>query len=347
MSAVESGGVQVALASWVGRGLVAAGVTGALVAVMLVPAEPSSAAPVVTAEQVLAWARENAATPVEVEAGTDVQGLAVRAAGTDGSGDDAAPVVWGQGSVAPGTGGSVAGEGVSVDFSGHGLDSGVDVTIAALDEAQVASAAGSDQAVVLGAGFDVSAVDGEGVEVTSFPNDTGGLAEPAEPAAQGAGARSARSGGVTTGVDGGPVLDGQPLGATAHPEGANFDVDDSASSVAGDDGEDTVAGVHVEVEVDPAQLEGVSTGSVRLMTREADTDPWQVVPSYLDVDRSVVVDELDHLSQFVVIVVKDVGDPRPRVVLDPTTTGGTRTARARMSRRSGTTSRWRTRSRPG
>ncbi|NKY07841.1 hypothetical protein HF998_12785, partial [Cellulomonas hominis] len=53
-------GVEAALARWAGRGLVAATASGALVAVMLVPAEPSAAHErAQAAQEVLAWARSN------------------------------------------------------------------------------------------------------------------------------------------------------------------------------------------------------------------------------------------------------------------------------------------------
>jgi RHS repeat-associated protein len=309
-----AGGVQVAIARWAGRGLVAGVVTAALGAVMLTPVTPSAAASEAkAAAEVLAWARENAAGAAGAPAEPEPQAGPAPAA--DRPEQDAPADVWATGEVIPESGGQVAGEGVVVEFSGHDLPAPVDVAVTALDETTAASAAGADT-VVLAPGFDVSAVNAGGEQVTSFPNETTGAAEPAAPGATAAAAR--RSAEATAGPDGGPLTaDGRPLGSVPHPEGANFDVDDSANSVAGDDGADTVAGVHVEVEVDRDALEGIRPGSVRLMTRETDADAWQMVPSYLDVERSVVVGELDHLSQFVVIGGKDVGDPRPRVVLDP------------------------------
>jgi hypothetical protein len=303
------------MARWGGRGLVAGVVTAALGAVMLTPVTPSAAASEAkAAAEVLAWARENAAGAAGAPAEPEPQAAPARAA--DRPERDAPADVWATGEVIPGSGGQVAGEWVVVEFSGHDLPAPVDVAVTALDETTAASAAGADT-VVLAPGFDVSAVDASGARVTSFPNETTGAAEPAAPGAPAAAAR--RSAEVTAGPDGGPLTaDGRSPGSVPHPEGANFDVDDSADAMAGDDpADEVVAGVHVEVQVDPGSLDGIRRGSVRLMTRETDTDPWRVVPSYLDVDGSVVVGELDHLSQFVVIGGKDVGDPRPRVVLDP------------------------------
>ncbi len=310
---VLAGGVQGALARWAGRGLVAAGVTGVLVGVMLVPAESSAAQSQVQAgQEVAAWARASAAAPVVVSDGQrDPQAQGVPQPARDGDGGSE-PEVWGAGSVIPGAGGQVTGRGVSVGFSGFELDAPVDVTVSALDEVGAATAADGDSTLVLAPGFDVTAVDGGGGQVTSFPNDAPGAPEPASGAAA---RRSAGSLPVTEAEDGSRLIGGRPVGQAPHPDAANLDAE-LGESMAGDDG-DSVAGVRLEVQVDPAALEGIRSGSVRLVTRETDVDPWTVVPSYLDVDRSVVVGELDHLSQFVVIGGRDTGDPRPRVVLDP------------------------------
>ncbi|MFF1529172.1 RHS repeat-associated core domain-containing protein [Cellulomonas sp. NPDC058312] len=299
----------VALAAWVGRGVVGGACVAALVGVMLVPATPSPAvARARAAGEVLAWARANAAAAVDpgpVPVAPDPQPQAAPGA----AGEVAGPV-WGSGSVAPEAGGVVSGESVSVAFSGHDLAGPVEVSVTALDDA-VTATAGSEQMVVLAPGFDVSAVDASGESVTSFPHDAPGApVADAEPAA-----RSTSSMPVTGSGDGSTLIGGLPVGRAPHPEAAGFDVV-LGESMAGDDG-GSVPGVRVEVTLDPAALGGVRPGSVRLVTRESDAGAWVVVPSFLDVSRSVVVGELDHLSQFVVIGGKDVGDPRPRVVLDP------------------------------
>lgn len=304
-------GVEAALARWAGRGLVAATASGALVAVMLVPAEPSAAHErAQAAQEVLAWARSNAATAADPSrpAPAPAPHAQVAPEPTGGSG----PHVWGTGTVTPGEGGQIAGRQVSVEFSGHDLADPVDVTLTALDEATAATAGDGESVVVLAPGFDVTALDPAGEQVTAFPNDAPDAPGPAPSAA------ARRSGGslpVTEAEDGSALIGGLPVGQAPHPQAANLDAE-LGESMAGDDG-DSVPGVRVEVQVDPDALDGIRPGSVRLMTRETDADPWSVVPSFLDTDRSVVVGELDHLSQFVVIGGKDVGDPRPRVVLDP------------------------------
>jgi YD repeat-containing protein len=302
-------GVTVALAAWVGRGVVGGACVAALVGVMLVPATPSPAvARARAAGEVLAWARANAAAAVDP--GPDPVAPDPEPQAAPGAAGEVTAPVWGSGSVAPEAGGVVSGESVSVAFSGHDLAGPVEVRVTALDDA-VTATAGSEQMVVLAPGFDVSAVDASGESMTSFPHDAPGApVADAEPVA-----RSASSMPVTGSGDGSTLIGGLPVGRAPHPEAAGFDVV-LGESMAGDDG-DSVAGVRLEVQVDPAVLVGVRPGSVRLLTRESDAGAWSVVPSFLDVSRSVVVGELDHLSQFVVIGDKDTGDPRPRVVLDP------------------------------
>ncbi|GHS85958.1 hypothetical protein AGMMS50218_04790 [Actinomycetota bacterium] len=309
MDRVLGRGVESVLARWAGRGVVAAGVTGALVAAMLVPAGPSAAhQQAQTAQDVLAWARANAAHAVDaVDPAPEPQAQAAPQ-----SSGEAAAWVWAAGHVTPGQGGQVAGEGVVVEFSGHELTSPVDVSVTALEESTSVTAVGGQDTLVLAPGFDVTALDAAGQRVTSFPNDTPGVPESGDGAAA---RRSASSLPVTESGSGSVLIGGKPVGRVAHPQAADLDAE-PGESMAGDDDEST-PGVRVEVQVDPAVLEGIRAGSVRLMTRETNADPWAVVPSYLDVDRSVVVGELDHLSQFVVIGGKDTGDTRPRVVLDP------------------------------
>lgn len=310
-----TGDVHGSLARWAGRGLVAVGVTGALVGVMLVPAGPSAAQEQARAgQEVAAWARANAAAPV-VGSAEQPDPQAQTAPQPEGAGRGTQ--VWATGTVTPGRGGQVAGESVSVEFSGHDLTVPVDVTVTALGEATAATAADGDTTMVLAPGFDVTAVSGDGAQVTSFPNLVPEGIAAAEAVSAVASRRATASGElpVTESEDGSALIGGLPVGQVAHPDAANFDAA-LGESMAGDDGE-SVPGVRVEVQLDPVALAGIATGSVRLMTRETDADSWTVVPSYLDTDRSVVVGELDHLSQFVVIGGKDVGDPRPRVVLDP------------------------------
>ncbi|MEN1973642.1 DUF6531 domain-containing protein [Cellulomonas sp. P4] len=303
-------GVEVALARWAGRGVVAAVAAGALVAVMLVPAEPSAAhQQAQAAAEVLAWARSNA--PAATTATDPAPDPQPRPA-PDHTGDAQAPV-WGTGAVTPGAGGQVTGDVASVEFSGHGLTAPVDVIVTALDDAVAATAADGDTTVVLAPGFDVTALDPDGEQVTAFPHDSPDAPAPGTAAA----ARRAGASGlpVTQAEDGSTLIGGLPVGQAPHPDAANLDAG-LGEAMAGDDGE-TTPGVRIEVQVAPTELDGIRPGSVRLMTRESDADPWTVVPSYLDAARSVVVAELDHLSQFVVIGGKDLGDPRPRVVLDP------------------------------
>jgi RHS repeat-associated protein len=305
-SSTAGQGIEVAVARWAGRGLVAASAASALVAVMLVDAEPSAAhQQAEAAAEVVAWARSNAATAVDPTDATAPEPQAEPA--PEPSGADPAPV-WGVGTISPGRGGRVIGEAVSVEFSGYSLTAPVDVTLAPLDQATATTAVHGRSAVLLAPGFDVRGLDPDGERVTSFPNDAPDVPEPA--------AVTPRSGMPVTRADDGSVLvGGFPVGRAPHPDAANQDTE-LDESMAGDEGE-SVAGVRVEVGVDPDVLVGISAGSVRLVTRETDADPWTVVPSYLDAGRSVVVGELDHLSQFVVIGGKDTGDPRPRVVLDP------------------------------
>ncbi|HEY0217099.1 MAG TPA: DUF6531 domain-containing protein, partial [Cellulomonas sp.] len=306
-----TGGVQGALARWAGRGLVAAVVTGALVGVMLVPAEPSAAQEQARAgQEIAAWARAQAAPA----ASADEQPAPQAQAAPQGVDTGGGPEVWATGTVRPSQGGQVSGGPVSVEFSGHDLTDPVEVIVTVLDEASAATAA-EGEAVVLTGGFDVSAVTGDGTPMTSFPHLAPDSAHSA--GASVASRRAATSGElpVTRADDGSTLIGGLPVGQAPHPDAANQNLE-LGESMAGDEGE-SVPGVRVEVDVDPAVLVGISTGSVRLMTRESDAEAWTVVPSYLDTDRSVVVGELDHLSQFVVIGGKDTGDPRPRVVLDP------------------------------
>jgi N-acetylmuramoyl-L-alanine amidase len=80
---------------------------------------------------------------------------------------------------------------------------------------------------------------------------------------------------------------------------------------------DVVPGVLFEIEVDEAAIEGLDTGSLRILTREAPGEAWVEIPSYYDEDAGVVRGEIDHLSQFVVIGTPFVPPPGPRIVLDP------------------------------
>lgn len=305
---VPTGGVQAALARWAGRGVIATAVAGALVAVMLVPAGPSAAqVRARTGQQIAAWAREAASDPAPAptqEAVPQMEATPQEA--------DAERQVWATGVVVPDAGGRVTGGPVSVTFSGHDIADPLDVTVAEVDQHTAATAADGASTAVLTPGFDVTAVTPDGDPVTTFPNDAPDTGTPTFTR------RAATTSGslpVTRDRDGSPLIGGLPIGQAAHPEAANTEVDLDVS-MAGDEAE-VVPGVRLEVEVDPSALAGISTGSVRLMTRESDAEAWTTVPSYLDVDRSVVVGELDHLSQFVVIGGKDTGDPRPRVVLDP------------------------------
>ncbi|MFB9955789.1 DUF6531 domain-containing protein [Cellulomonas denverensis] len=280
---------------------------------MLVPAEPSAAhQQAQAAAEVLAWARANAAVATNPADPSDPAVPQPQPQTAPEPVDEVAAPVWGTGTVTPDAGGQVTGGQVSVEFSGHDLADPVDVTLTALDEAAAATAAGGESVVVLAPGFDVTALDPAGEQVTAFPNDA---PDAPGPAASAAARKSGGSLPVTEAENGSALIGGLPVGQAPHPQAANLDAE-LGESMAGDDG-DSVPGVRVEVQVDPAALDGIRPGSVRLMTRETDADPWSVVPSYLDTDRSVVVGVLDHLSQFVVIGGKDVGDPRPRVVLDP------------------------------
>lgn len=76
-------------------------------------------------------------------------------------------------------------------------------------------------------------------------------------------------------------------------------------------------GVGFEIDVDEQAIEGLDAGSLRIMTREADGEPWVEIPSYYDAETGTVKGEIDHLSQFVVIGTPFVPPPGPRIVLDP------------------------------
>ena len=80
-----------------------------------------------------------------------------------------------------------------------------------------------------------------------------------------------------------------------------------------------VPGITLGFDIDKRELKrsGVDTSSLRIYTRETDADAWQELPSYYDAEAGKVVGESDHLSQFVVIGVKFVPPPGPRIVLDP------------------------------
>ena len=80
-----------------------------------------------------------------------------------------------------------------------------------------------------------------------------------------------------------------------------------------------VPGITLGFDVDKKELKrsGVDASSLRIYTRETDADAWQELPSYYDAEAGKVVGESDHLSQFVVIGVKFVPPPGPRIVLDP------------------------------
>ncbi|MCA0379074.1 MAG: DUF6531 domain-containing protein [Actinobacteria bacterium] len=80
-----------------------------------------------------------------------------------------------------------------------------------------------------------------------------------------------------------------------------------------------VPGITLGFDVDKKELKrsGVDASSLRIYTRETDADTWQELPSYYDAEAGKVVGESDHLSQFVVIGVKFVPPPGPRIVLDP------------------------------
>lgn len=241
------------------------------------------------------------------------QADAAQAAPLPASPDAPPPEALGEGQVVAGAGGTAAADEVEVAFSGHEVDADLDVVISGLDEAAAASAATETGALALSRAFDVSATAPDGTEVTSFPNavvtdatDVDGArlspsvdgGEPVTPA-------PVRSSATSTG----------PLGSVMAADGLDegFEGDDVAPLVA----TDVTPGVRLEVPVDPASLDGIDAGSVRLLTREDVGQPWVEIPSYLDSERHVVVGEVDHLSEFVVIGAKDLGDPRPRVVLDP------------------------------
>lgn len=82
---------------------------------------------------------------------------------------------------------------------------------------------------------------------------------------------------------------------------------------------DVVPGITLGFDVDRAELKraGVDPASLRIYTRETDAESWAELPSYYDGEAGRVVGESDHLSQFVVIGVKYVPPPGPRIVLDP------------------------------
>lgn len=78
-------------------------------------------------------------------------------------------------------------------------------------------------------------------------------------------------------------------------------------------------GIALGFDVDQAAVRqaGLDPATLRIYTRESDGEPWLQLPSYFDADEGRVVGESDHLSQFVVIGVKFVPPPGPRIVLDP------------------------------
>ena len=80
---------------------------------------------------------------------------------------------------------------------------------------------------------------------------------------------------------------------------------------------EVVPGVQFEIDVDESAIEGLDRSSLRILTREAEGEAWEEIPSYYDDESGTVKGEIDHLSQFVVIGTPFVPPPGPRIVLDP------------------------------
>lgn len=170
--------------------------------------------------------------------------------------------------------------GVEAEFSGHEVEGELQVTLALAGRQAEASAASQLGGTVLGSAVEINAVENNAVEIDALGVGAAGGAEVTEFPAE-----------VVTETD-------------AHGVESAVDV---------------IPGITLGFDVDRAELRrtGVDPGSLRIYTRETEADPWAELPSYYDADAGRVVGESDHLSQFVVIGVKYVPPPGPRIVLDP------------------------------
>ena len=71
------------------------------------------------------------------------------------------------------------------------------------------------------------------------------------------------------------------------------------------------------VDADEVAAAGIELTSLKLYTRESSAEDWVELPSYYDEATGKVRAESDHLSEFIVIGIKYVPPPGPRIVLDP------------------------------
>ncbi|MDI6022896.1 hypothetical protein QBL02_04990, partial [Leucobacter sp. UT-8R-CII-1-4] len=71
------------------------------------------------------------------------------------------------------------------------------------------------------------------------------------------------------------------------------------------------------VDEDEVTAAGIELTSLKLYTRESSAEDWVELPSYYDEATGKVRAESDHLSEFIVIGIKYVPPPGPRIVLDP------------------------------
>ena len=71
------------------------------------------------------------------------------------------------------------------------------------------------------------------------------------------------------------------------------------------------------VDEDEVTAAGIELTSLKLYTRESSAEDWVELPSYYDEESGKVLAESDHLSEFIVIGIKYVPPPGPRIVLDP------------------------------
>lgn len=256
--------------------------------------------------------------------------------GDDAASSGAAPLATG--SVRPGEASTVASDLLTVTFSGGDVEENLDVTLSAIGADAADSAETQLGREALTVVVDVLAMTADGIPATSFPSLTttspstesvpdnarttlaGGTGDPADAATP------RRVSATPLLLGSGNATDAEPrdwpappepgsIGAEPAVDAEGFDLEPTSATPAVET--EVVPGVALEFPVDPAALVGVDPGSVRIATREDVGEAWTVLPSYLDVERGVVVAHLDHLSQFVVIGTKDVADEGPRVVLDP------------------------------
>lgn len=319
------------MSSWTTRGtpwgnLLRAGLVGALASALVctglsTPLVAEAAEPVASPA---AWAHARARVAATVPAVTPLT------AADDPA--DEAPVELSTGTISPGEESVLVSPEISVTFSGSQIEEVLDVRVDRLSADVADEAAISSGGVAVGPVFDVSATTGDGDHVTVFPGTVSGLAAAgADNVTQAGGGtggqvlgapgavsaplsrRAAAAGGGWPVPGEGP--DGAPIGTTPAADGSGWDTVPTEETPLVEDG--VVPGVSIEIPVPEAEVSGLDAGSVRVLTREDASEPWTMLPSYLDAARGVVVVHVDHLSQFVVIGDRDVPEVGPRVVLDP------------------------------